>query len=476
MAVKKVDHAHIKHQTMKRKQEAAELDTTEESATKVHKDDITWSASQLRAIEAVRSGRNVFITGPGGVGKSFLVKHLIKVLEAKGKTVQVTASTGIAALPLDGITLHSHMNIGLGDTKKVPFDKMVAKMHYDPIKYERIKKVNVLIIDEISMLCGDYLEVCNKVLKVVRKNPTVFGNCQVIICGDFLQLPPPSGKFCFEAPVWKELKLVNIVLDEVFRQEDKEFVGMLNRIRFATPTPDDISILRSRVGVKLETVNGVDPTVMYSTNIDVDATNSGKLNTLGGEAMEFPGDFEYVDVDGVLTGCAQAVQLKRWMRLDLEKTMKSQHTGPITLKIGAQVVLLKNLERSTNLCNGSRGVVIGFQPHTQNPIVRFLSGIEHTVQKCTRCSTSKLIDKKWVKLTYEQYPLKLAFCITTHRAQGMSLDYVVSRIDGSIRSPGQCYTIFSRSRSVEGISLEVFNPAVIKADPKVLEFYKKLVE
>eukprot|EP01133_Synstelium_polycarpum_P020257 gene20257-24289_t len=387
---------------------------------------------QKVVLDRVLEGKNLFFTGGAGTGKSFLLRVIVGRLQAlHGRSLHVTASTGIAAFNISGKTLHSFAGVGLGEGEiKENLDKVMTNNH----AVKRWRAASVLIIDEISMISLKLFNMIDRIGRVVRATDKPFGGIQVIISGDFAQLPPVfkkdggSMQYCFQSTTWSTFAANSMVLTKIIRQKDTRFIDLLNRVRFGRATQDDLDTINGVCVRPLCTQDGILPTVLYPRNVDVDKLNKEQLATLD----EHKQIYVAVDVgDPVMKG-----------KLD-DLTAK----GVLELCIGAQVMLLINLSFDDGLVNGSRGVVVGFYKDNL-PIVRFQSGIEveistHTwsiandTQSASRC----------------QIPLALAWALSIHKSQGMTIDKLSISLDG-VFTNGQTYVALSRAVGLDGLELK----------------------
>ncbi|XP_053995462.1 ATP-dependent DNA helicase PIF1 [Hylaeus anthracinus] len=304
---------------------------------------------QSKVLNAVVSGKNVFFTGSAGTGKSFLLKKIIAALPPDA--TMATASTGVAACHIGGITLHQFAGIGLGTAQLGRCYQMAAR---NSASFWR--KTKHLIIDEISMVEATYFEKIEAVARHIRRNERPFGGIQLILCGDFFQLPPVSrdktAKFCFQSEAWEKCVHFNFELRTVHRQKDPEFINILNNIRIGRITDNIVETLKATAKQKIEN-NGILATRLCSHVNEAEEINEFQLNELKGESKVFIAQ----DSDQSMT-----------------TTMNQQLNvpGKLTLKEGAQVMLLKNINISNGLVNGARGVVIKFVDNV--PVVQFKSG------------------------------------------------------------------------------------------------------
>ncbi|KAJ7401932.1 ATP-dependent DNA helicase PIF1 [Pitangus sulphuratus] len=407
------------------------------------------SAEQEAVLGAVRSGRSIFFTGCAGTGKSFLLKRIVGSLPPN--VTYATASTGVAACHIGGTTLHAFAGIGSG---KAPLEQCIQLAERPGVRQHWLACQH-LIIDEISMVDGKFFDRLEAVARAVRKRDEPFGGIQLIICGDFLQLPPvckanEETKFCFQAKSWRKCIHINMELTEVRRQTDKTFVSLLSAIRLGRCT-EEVARQLMQTATNRSERDGILATRLCTHKDDVEITNERRLQQLPGEVHTF----EALDSDPMLVKLIDA---------------QCPVGGRVELKVGAQVMLAKNLDVSQGLVNGARGVVVGFESEQKGlPKVRFLCGVTQVIRM-----------EKWVfkgpsgvHLSRQQLPLKLAWAISIHKSQGMSLDCVEISLARVFES-GQAYVALSRARSLAGLRVLDFDPKVVRADPSVLQFYRQL--
>uniref|UniRef100_A0A8C9YLS0 ATP-dependent DNA helicase PIF1 n=1 Tax=Sander lucioperca TaxID=283035 RepID=A0A8C9YLS0_SANLU len=405
---------------------------------------------QAAVLSAVLSGKNIFFTGSAGTGKSFLLKRIMGSLPPK--STFATASTGVAACHIGGTTLHNFAGIGSGSA---PLEQCI-ELAQRPGVLQHWTSCRHLIIDEISMVEAQFFDKLEAVARSVRRSTVPFGGIQLIVCGDFLQLPPVSkGKerasFCFQARSWRKVIQVNMELMEVRRQTDQSFISLLQSVRVGRVTEEVTATLMGSAYHHIER-DGILATRLCTHKDDVELTNEKKLQQLPGPKLRA---FEALDSDPALVKAIDA---------------HSPVGKLIQLKVGAQVMLTKNQDVSRGLVNGARGVVVAFESGKNGlPHVRFLCGV-----------TEVLKPERWVfksgggvHLSRQQLPLKLAWAISIHKSQGMTLDCVEISLARVFES-GQAYVALSRARSLQGLRVMDFDPRVVRADPDVLVFYKKL--
>ncbi|XP_033506294.2 ATP-dependent DNA helicase PIF1 [Epinephelus lanceolatus] len=404
---------------------------------------------QAAVLSAVLTGKNVFFTGSAGTGKSFLLKRIMGSLPPK--STFATASTGVAACHIGGTTLHNFAGIGSGSA---PLEQCI-ELAQRPGVLQHWTSCRHLIIDEVSMVEAQFFDKLEAVARSVRRSTQPFGGIQLIVCGDFLQLPPVSkgrekASFCFQARSWRKVIQVNMELMEVRRQTDQSFISLLQAVRVGRVTEEVTAKLMESAYHNIER-DGILATRLCTHKDDVELTNENKLQQLPGSVRAF----EALDSDPALVRTIDA---------------HSPVSRLIQLKVGAQVMLTKNLDVARGLVNGARGVVVSFETGKHGlPRVRFLCGV-----------TEVLKPERWVfksgggiHLSRQQLPLKLAWAISIHKSQGMTLDCVEISLARVFES-GQAYVALSRARSLEGLRVMDFDPRVVRADPDVLVFYSRL--
>lgn len=400
---------------------------------------------QIQILNAVLSGKNVFFTGSAGTGKSYLLRKIISALPPD--VTMATASTGVAACHIGGITLHQFASIGLGTATQERCFQLASR----PSATSIWRKTKHLVIDEISMVDGDFFDKIEAVARHVRRTERPFGGIQLILCGDFFQLPPVSktndkAKFCFQSEAWQKCVHFNFELQTVHRQKDKAFVKVLNSIRIGRVTDDIVDILKETAKQKIES-NGVLATRLCSHVKEADEINEFQLNELKGESKVYTA----LDSDSSMT-----------YMLDQQLSIP----GKLVLKIGAQVMLLKNINVNSGLVNGARGVVIDFKNDIPVIQLRFGTRYEAKMEKwAVKTSSGAVIHRK-------QIPLKLAWAFSIHKSQGLTLDCVEMCLS-RVFDAGQSYVALSRAQSLQSLRVLDFDSQQVWANTAVLEFYKK---
>ena len=420
----------------------------------------TLSDEQKGAIQAALAGRSIFITGPGGTGKSYLLDVLVKELKKVNRRVAITAMTGCAALLLGmgAKTLHAWAGIGLG---RGSIQSLVASITQHFPRKRRWFSTDVLIVDEVSMLTPGLLEIIDKIGRLVRNKPyKPMGGIQVVFVGDFHQLPPvardtPDKLFAFESPIWAEIVDETHQLKQIFRQRDEAFQRLLGEARNGVLGPESIAALETRKSTDWKGQQ-IKPTLLFTRNADVDEINRRNFEKLPGEPVI------YKAKTIVVAGQKEALGAVEKMDRD------APYVPELQLKVGAQVMLLTNLDFEAGLVNGSRGVVTGFGD--KGPLVKFKTTI----------GPIQIEPAKWESDTEppfhrEQIPLRLAYALTIHKAQGASLDSALVDIGRATFEYGQAYVALSRARSLDSLWVYDFDPHAFRVHPAVRKFYQGLL-
>jgi len=414
---------------------------------------------QREVYDKVLGGENIFVTGPGGVGKSTVIREICDALERRSIPFAVTASTGAAAILVNGTTVHRWSGCGVFGGSAEALAKQILEDPRKKIAKQHWLDTRVLIVDEISMIDGSVFDKLECVARLVRRNQRPFGGMQVVICGDFAQLPPvkPEGGYCFQAKSWSAVIAPHnqIELTEVIRQSEVTFRKALCEIRMGKVSQETIALLRSRIGAKVGT-ELIKPTIFLSRREDVLKKNTEELERIHAPAVPFGARDSFFPYIPSVADRAKYVE---------EANKNLQPVQQLQLKVGAQVMLIFN--HSDALVNGSRGVVTSFQAGL--PIVQFMSGETLLVER-----------HKWkVKMTEtlflerEQVPLILAWSLTIHKAQGATVDCAEIDIGGSFEH-GQAYVALSRVRTLDGLSLKGGDLSRITVHPLVKKFYEAL--
>eukprot|EP00933_Yihiella_yeosuensis_P025327 TRINITY_DN19673_c0_g1_i2.p1 TRINITY_DN19673_c0_g1~~TRINITY_DN19673_c0_g1_i2.p1 ORF type:complete len:631 (-),score=125.01 TRINITY_DN19673_c0_g1_i2:55-1947(-) len=422
----------------------------------ISEDDLT--ADQKIWAKAALSGESLFLTGEAGTGKSFLLSYVIQELK-KTKMVAVTASTGLAAASLGGSTIHSFAGVS---PSKMAMEEQIARVMQSIKSRARWQETQVLVIDEVSMIDADLFSLLEQLGRRARGNDVPWGGLQVILCGDFLQLPPvESNGYAFQTQAWRETGLKLAELKTCIRQQgDKEFLKLLSEVRIGICSPSSCAVLaRCASAVKPTPKDGIMATRLYCVNKDVDAENAARLAELTSELVE---------VKAVDSWKSVASATKPRMLESIEKTVPSV----LKLKVNAQVIFTKN-DPSQGIVNGTRGVILEWSDKIVQdmrcPSVRLDNGSIVTVEpvKHVQSDTSGVGE-----LTRFQLPLKLGWALTVHKAQGCTLGRAELQLENAF-DHGQVYVALSRVKALAGLWIKgkAVTQKEVKAHPSVLEFY-----
>ena len=419
---------------------------------------------QKQAYNAMNNGLNIFISGPGGSGKSHVINLFVKNYkenkEDNNNKLYVTSSTGLSSLLINGITINQYSGIGTGE-KEV--DYYVNNIKKKKQVRERWQHTSILIIDEISMINSKIFEKLDMIAQKIRKDSNPFGGIQLIVSGDFLQLPPvKSNDFCFESFSWDITINKTYYFNEIIRQTNQHFQEVLNKIRIGVIDEQVKETLESCKNRKLENKDGIIPTMLFSRKDIVKKYNDEKLEELikqNEKTVVYESSYTF------------SSKIKEEVKKDYIQLINSQYNieDKIVLTIKSQVMLNVNMN-DEGLANGSRGIIIDFS-ESNFPIVQFLNGKILEIKK----KDYKLEDNK-DSVIKKQIPLIHAWAITIHKCQGMSLEYIQTDIGRSIFEYGQAYVVLSRIKSLEGLSLMDIDYTKIRANPKIIQFYENLLK
>ncbi len=418
--------------------------------------------TQNEALTILKTGANVFLTGEPGSGKSYIVNEYVQYLRTHGIEPAITASTGIAATHIGGMTIHSwsgigiHTSLDIGDIRHIASSKHIGK---------RMRGTKVLIIDEVSMLAPATLAMVEAVCREARQNYEPFGGLQVVLVGDFFQLPPiirrkneddpdqivlldePEARFAYDSSAWTRAHPATCYLTEQHRQDDKDYLGVLSAIRDNTFGMKHVEHIESRRTTYDKVPH--DAPKLFSHNVDVDLVNKDMLSQLPGESREF--------------------KMRSYGPAKLVVTLAKGCLSPefLNLKIGASVMFTKNNPRA-GFVNGTLGVVEGFREDDNYPMIRTRAG-----QLITAEPMDWAIEEGGEhKASITQFPLRLAWAITVHKSQGMSLDEAVMDLS-EVFEYGQGYVALSRVRRLSGVHLIGWNQKAFQVHPDVIDKEKE---
>jgi ATP-dependent DNA helicase PIF1 len=420
--------------------------------------------TQREALNLLKMGKNVFITGPAGSGKTFVVNEYIEYLRNHHVSVGITASTGIAATHIGGVTIHSWSGIGVKDHLSADDVREISQKSY--IK-KKITEAEVLIIDEVSMLHHFHLDLVDRIIKSVKKSKEPFGGMQVVLCGDFFQLPPvarrgePLAQFVYSSRLWKEAGFLVCYLHENFRylstSKNDPILSILNEIRSGKVSSQAREQLQSRYRNNLEIVPPVqymkfgrtEPTRLFTHNVDVDLLNDEALQTVEGPESLY--------------------EMYSRGKRPLVEALKRSCLAPefLRLRKGARVMCVKN-NFDAGYVNGTLGTVVSCGPDVK-PVIR-VSGLRDGTDRNITIeeATWQIVDNDKILAEITQYPLRLAWAITVHKSQGMSLDAIEVDLSKSFE-PGMGYVALSRVRTLDGLVIVGMNENALRVHPQVLE-------
>jgi ATP-dependent DNA helicase PIF1 len=425
---------------------------------------------QKRAVYFAVTGKSFFLTGAGGTGKSYVIRSIVDALNREGKDVALTAMTGCAALLLGkgAKTLHSWAGIGLG---KESADIIVSKIKKSFKAKKNWLSMDCLIIDEISMMTPDLLDKLDLIGRGIRKNMNKrpFGGLQVILVGDMYQLPPvvmakeQENMFVFEAEVWKTVIQDHVILKTVHRQSDPVFLKILEEARAGKLSQESIGILETRRNNEWKKLE-IKPTLLFTRRADVEQINMTQLKKCQGPDITFKAKTVY-------SPAAFAVHASEQDKLYATEKMDKNgaYVPELTLRVGAQVMLLTNKDVEHGLVNGSRGVIERFCDGLDPlPMVKFKNGEVIIIERASWAS------EDLEGFNREQIPLRLAYAVTIHKAQGATLDCALIDIGDNTFEYGQAYVALSRVKSLESLYIWDLAPHAFMVHPKVRDFFAEL--
>lgn len=412
--------------------------------------------TQSQALSILKTGANVFLTGEPGSGKTHTINEYVAYLRARGVEPAITASTGIAATHIGGMTIHSWSGIGIkAKLDKYDLDKISSSKYIAT----RVRRAKVLIIDEVSMLSPETFSMIDAVCREIKQNLEPFGGIQVVLVGDFFQLPPimkteakdesriifddePAARFAYESSSWRRANPIVCYLTEQHRQDDKNFLSLLLAIRRNTFNEEHLEYISARK-IKHNSAPSNAPK-LFSHNADVDRVNDEILVKLPGESKLFVMSSQGIEalVSALKRGCLSPETLR--------------------LKIGAAVMFTKNSPKD-GFVNGTLGIVQGFGQYNGHPIVKTRGGRRIEVEPMDW----SVGDNGKISARISQLPLRLAWAITVHKSQGMSLDEAVMDLS-DVFEFGQGYVALSRVRRLSGLHLLGWNDRAFQVHPEVL--------
>jgi len=405
------------------------------------------------ALKILCSGKNVFLTGSAGTGKTYIINKYVEYLKEREIELAIVAPTGIAASHIGGKTIHSFFSIGI---RTYIDDNYLGWLLKQPFLRTRLGNLKVLIMDEVSMVSPELFSSMDKILRAFKYSEKPFGGVQVILSGDFFQLPPIAKeqkeiKFVWQTDLWQDMGLKICYLEEKFRQKDDTLITILEEIRSGGVSENSMKIFRSCYKKKL--VNNFRATKLYTHNVDVDRINETEIDKLSGEPVIFEAD-------------------TKGSKKNIEKIFKgSLMAESVKIKKGAMVIFIKN-NYEKGYINGTLGKVVSFSREENFPIVEIFSG-----RKIIADQDEWLLedDNGKIKAIVKQIPLKLAWALTVHKSQGMTLDAAEIDLSKTFEI-GQGYVALSRIKSIEGLRLMGLNDIALKVDELVLAIDQEMKE
>lgn len=434
---------------------------------------IEFSEGQKKALSLWQQGKNIFITGPGGCGKTRFIQHIYET--QNDKNIQVCAMTGCAAVLLqcNATTIHSWSGIGFASMDVVSIVKKIKKQSYI---VRRWKQIDCLIIDEISMMSMSILELLDTIAKNIRKSDSPFGGIQIVFAGDFFQLPPiESDSFCFQSPVWNILfsPECHVQFKTIFRQKETNFYHLLNNLRIGILSQSDKQELKKCINRKQ--LENIQPTKIFPKRYKVESTNDQLYKKL--DTAEFTFKFKKRDNETryIFSNMPISNEKKNQARSLSKKQIEFEYSKliqqyqipeEVKLKVGAIVMCCCNLNVESGICNGSQGVIT--EINAIGPKISFYNGATLTVPIRYYQSES------FPSIVVGQYPLCLAWAVTIHKIQGATLDCAEIDVGKDVFTHGQSYVALSRVKSLNGLYIKNLQIENIKAHPLVSNFYKKI--
>jgi len=438
------------------------------------------SKEQKLAFDKYVQGHNIFITGPGGAGKSELIRMIYKHANSRFKDIYVTALTGCASILLNckAKTLHSWAGIGLGNGTT---EQLINKIRKNKFLKAIWKETDILVVDEVSMLSLKLFNMLNDIGKAVRGNQKPFGGIQLIFSGDFYQLPPvgdrddiDTQRFCFESDDWNSVfhRDSQIELKKIFRQTDEIYSTILNQIREGRIKKRSNELLLEYVGREIDANLIAEPTKLYPTKNKVEQINISKMSALHGEERDYK--IKYIKDIEMTKGEKEVRRQFTDQDIQIELDFLSGNLmceKEMKIKIGSQVMSIINIKSEAGdilICNGSQGIVKEFCEVTGCPKVKYNNGIEMVMSRHIWASD------KIPGIGVSQVPLILSWALTIHKSQGATLDAAEIDVGSGIFECGQTYVALSRVISLNGLYLTSFDAKRIKINKKVKQYYESL--
>jgi ATP-dependent DNA helicase PIF1 len=460
----------------------------------------SFTEDQQMILDSYVEGKNIFITGPGGCGKSYIVKEIVRRATMEGKKIAVCATTGCASILLQcgAKTIHSWSGIGLA---RMSDEAITTKIMMNSNKRKNWRNTDILIIDEMSMMSKRMFELLNHIGIRVRKCGKPFGGIQLIASGDFYQLPPvgnmndpDSMLFCFESPLWGGVFDEQVLLDKLFRQKDETYIDILHQVREGSLNKDAFDALNERVK-RCKALDSSD--AKYTVHLFPTKTKANEMNMFNLEKIDEPEKY----FQAIENLPEEYEKTKTNTKTNTKTTVKSKTTTTnkdkdkhqfefngiyknalfekrLVLKKGCKVMCIVNLDVENEIVNGSVGTVIDFKTAAPKdddgdgmecyPLVQFENGITKLIT-----ANSWMNDNQY---EIKQIPLILAWGITIHKSQGATLNSAIIDLGRNVFESGQSYVALSRVKSLDGLYLTAFDATKIKANEKVKGYYELFYE
>jgi len=400
------------------------------------------SKKQENVIQSILNGDTIFLTGSPGTGKSFVLQVIMPQL--LHKNVGITATTGCAAINVGGTTIHSFFKLKPDTNVSRHIDKLISTKCDT---YKKIRDLDILIIDEVSMLDSILCNTISDILKACKNTDKVFGGIQMIFVGDFFQLPPVTNNFCFLSSSWIKLNPKIIELTELIRQtDDKLFQLILAKLRFGKLTKQIYDIL---IKNKEITFTDIKPTKLYPNNVDVDKINQKEIKKL------------------LVNKPKSSIFVAYFTKVVNDNLKQKLNEYTIFLCVGSQVMITRNINIDNELVNGTRGVVVDI--NKSSCFVKTLNGLIHEINYYPQEYKNNYVKN----LTIMFMPIKLAYALTIHKSQGSTIDYLEIDLGSKIFEYGQGYTALSRGKKLENIKIINLHCDSFKVHPNVIKWYQE---
>ena len=428
----------------------------------------TMDDDQKRAVALAVTGTSFFLTGAGGTGKSYVIRSIVEALNREGKDVALTALTGCAALLLGkkAKTLHSWAGIGLG---KDPVELLIGKLKKSSKAKKNWLAADALIIDEVSMMTPALLDKLDAIGRAMRKaKGRPFGGLQVILVGDLYQLPPVNKEddysFVFESEFWRQNIKDYVILSTVHRQSDPVFLKILEEARAGRLSQESIAILETRKSKEWKKLE-IKPTLLFTRRADVEEINMAQLKKCEGTDYVFKAKNVYTPQP--FAPVKPTEEQIQWATEKMDKN--GSYVPELVLRVGCQVMLLTNTHAEHGLVNGSRGIIERFCEGAEPfPLVKFKNGECLIIQPATWAS------EEIEGFNREQIPLRLAYAVTIHKAQGATLDCALIDIGDNTFEYGQAYVALSRVKSLDSLYIWDLKASAFTVHPKVTQFFQSI--